>query len=150
VLPLRKNAHQQRQVLKPICVVVCCSVLQCVAVCCTVLHCVALCCNVLQCVAVYCSVSQCVAACCSALQRVLPLRRNAHPQHQVLEPICSAVCCSVLHCVVVCCSVLQSVTMRAAAAETEPPTMPGTRTNTATTWTRGRMGWLRLVGSLKL
>ena len=141
------------------------SELQCVALCYTlkhppplsrpfqgspVLHCVALCCNVLQCVAVYCSVSQCVAACCSALQRVLPLRRNAHPQHQVLEPICSAVCCSVLHCVVVCCSVLQSVTMRAAAAETEPPTMPGTRTNTATTWTRGRMGWLRLVGSLKL
>jgi len=34
---------------------VCCSVLQCVAVCCSVLQCVAVCCSVLQCVAVCCS-----------------------------------------------------------------------------------------------
>jgi len=35
--------------------------LQCVAVCCSVLQCVAVCCSVLQCVAVCCSVLQCVA-----------------------------------------------------------------------------------------
>jgi len=40
-------------------------VLQCVAVCCSVLQCVAVCCSVLQCIAVCCSVLQCVAVCCS-------------------------------------------------------------------------------------
>jgi len=59
------------------CVAVCCSVLQCVAVCCKVLQGVAGCCRTLQSVAVCCSVWQCVTACCSVLQRV-------------------AVCCSVL------------------------------------------------------
>ena len=55
-------------VMLPLCVAVCCSVLQFVAVCCSVLQCVAVCCSVLQCVAVCCSVLQCVAVCCSVLQ----------------------------------------------------------------------------------
>jgi len=42
----------------PLCVAVCCSMLQCVAVCSSVLQCVAVCCSVLQCVAVCCSVLQ--------------------------------------------------------------------------------------------
>jgi len=49
------------------CAAVCCSVLQCVAVCCSVSQCVTVCCGVLQCVAVRCSVLQCVAVCCSVL-----------------------------------------------------------------------------------
>ena len=40
----------------------------CVAVCCSMLQCVAVCSNVLQCVAVCCSVLQCVAVCRSVLQ----------------------------------------------------------------------------------
>ena len=45
----------------PVCVAVCCSVLQCVAACCSVLQRVAVCCRVLQCGVVCCSVQQCVA-----------------------------------------------------------------------------------------
>ena len=80
----------------------------------------------LQCVAVCCSVLQCVAVCCSVLQCVVVCC-------SVLK--CVAVCCSVLQCAAVCCSVLQCVAVRRSVFVT-------------TIWSD--MGWLRLVGSLKL
>jgi len=49
---------------------VCCSVVQCGAVCCSVLQCGAVWCSVVQCGAVCSSVVQCVAACCSVMQCV--------------------------------------------------------------------------------
>ena len=70
---------------------------------------------------VCCSVLQCVAVCCSVLQ-------------------CVAVCCSVLQCVAVCCSVLQCV----------DSTTRYVISYSAQYISCVYMGWLRLVGSLKL
>ena len=101
------------------------------AVCCRALQCVAVCCSVLQCIAVYCSVLQCVVVCwrvqsdylrypCSVLQSVAVLQ-------------CVAACCSRLPCVAVCCRVWKvcSWVHDIFVATTS-------------------MGWLRLVGFLKL
>jgi len=77
--------------------------------------------------AVSCSELQYVAVCCSVLQ-------------------CVAVCCSVLQCVAVCCSVLQCVAQKCRVLHhliTE-------HTNTIGNIASPDMGWLRLVGSLKL
>jgi len=62
----------------PLCVAVCCSVLQCNAVCCSALQCVAVCCSVTEkdyllsvaasCVAVWCSMLQYGTVCCSVLR----------------------------------------------------------------------------------
>ena len=116
-------------------VAACCSVLQmCCSVqpkygvvagnvCCSVLQCVAVCCSVLQCVAVCCSVLQCVAVCYG---------ERAAACCSVLQ--CAALCCGALHCVAGCCRV---------------QTVPG-NTNTEVAKDMLRMGWLRLVGSLKL
>jgi len=89
------------------------------------------CCSELLCVAVSYSVLhalQRIAACCSMFQHVA---------------VCVAACCSKLQCVAVCCSVLQrvaaccSVLQRVAACCLS--------FSLATT-----MGWLWLVGSIKL
>ena len=101
--------------------------LQCIAVCLAV----AVCCSVLQCIAVCCSVSQCVAVCRSVLQ-------------------CVAVCCSVSQCVVLrMCTQSQPSdhdeerwSFAAAAAQFS--------VNIAQTSAQIQIGWLRLVGSLKL
>ena len=124
----------------PLCVAVCCSVLQCVAVCCGVLQCVHtqqrrplylaqatqqrihMCCSVLQCVAVCCSVLQCAAVRCSVLQCVsMCVAVHCHEslinesRHTYLHMV--DMCCSVLQCVAVCCSVLQCVSMCVASTE---------------------------------
>jgi len=154
------------------CVAVCCSALQCVAVCCSVLQCVAMRCSWhrrwrfqqrirVWCAAVWCSVLQCVAVCCSALQYV-------------------AVCCSMLQCVAVCCSVLQcvvvgtrrrrlrsrirlwcvavcyiscrSVLQHSCAALVDTGCWGVLQLTSAMKFLRmdPGMGWLRLVGSIKL
>jgi len=82
-------------------------------------------CSVLQCVAVCGSVLQCATVCRCALQCVLALCVAA-----CVAGTCVAVCCSVLQCVAVWCSVLQCVVV--------------------CYWLIRDMGWLRLVGSLKL
>jgi len=105
----------------------CWSVLQCVAVCCSVLQCVAGCCSVLQCVAVCCSVLQCVAVCCSVLQ-------------------CVAVCCSV--------SAYERHNYRRVISHTSVSRV----SCHSYMWVMSHMwvsrvlhmGWLQLVGSLKL
>ena len=84
------------------------------------LQCAVVCCVVLQRVAVCCSVLQCAAMCCSVLQSV-------------------AVSCSVLRRVAVCDSVLQSVAAGLGKGKHESACGEG-----------AVMGWLRLVGSIKL
>ena len=117
------------------CVVVCCNVLQCVAVCCSALQCVAVCCSVLQCVAVCCSVLQCVAVRCSVLR-------------------CAAVCCSALQCAAVCCSVLQCVASRYIYQLIKISLLiescVGCEKMHMRMHQNTHMGWLRLVGCLKL
>jgi len=72
---------------------------------------------------------QCVAVCCSVLQ-------------------CVAVCCSVLQCVAVCCSVLQCVAVcnREQLLHSRAPV----ELNGLCYTHKCNMGWLQLVGSLKL
>jgi len=131
-------------------VAVCCSVLQCVAVCCSVMQCDAVCCSVLQCVAACCSMRQCmlhlVDSCCSIMgssQYLLVVSMLQCVLQYVA--ICYSVCCSVLQsvavCVAVCCNLLRCVLQRGGSMS----------------FCRGflsalvdGMGWLRLVGSLKL
>jgi len=131
---------------------VCHSVLQCVADCCSglgqrthvplsLLH-SGLC----------CSVSQCVAMCCRLLQWVRPKNSRAVVMFALRSLLqCVAECCSVLgknsctivilalrpllQCVAVCCNVLHYT-----------ETLWNTPQHTAT----NDMGWLRLVGSLKV
>jgi len=93
--------------ITPVCVAVCCSVLQCVAVGCSVLQCVAVCCSVLQYVVVYDSVLQWVwvrqsdnafshnaCTCCSVMQYVAVRCRLL---------LCVALCCN-MQCATVSCN----------------------------------------------
>jgi len=70
----------ESHVVMPVCVAVCCSVLQCVAVCCSVLQCVAVFCSVI-------SVLQQVEVCCL---------RHSECMSRMFVLQCVAVCCSVL------------------------------------------------------
>ena len=114
------------------------TVLQCVAVCCSVLQCVAVCCSVLQGVATYPNSPHPanhfthsrrresrdvhgVAVCCS----VLPHTATVHIPRCCSVRQCVAVCGSVLQCVAACCHILQTAHIQ-------------------------HMGWLRLVGLIKL
>jgi len=96
---------------------------------------------VLLCVAVCCSVLQCVAVCCSVYES--PLHPPASCAHSKIWVMCCsvlqcvAVCCSVLQCVAVCCSVLQCVALCS---------LQRLRHHRVCS----TMGWLRLVGSIKL
>jgi len=150
-----------------ICVAVCCSVLQCVAVCCNLWQCVEVHGSVLQCVAVLllccrcrnrraalcCIVLQCIVVCCNAV----PVRGSfvvacgsvlhcAAVYFRVRQ--CSAVCCIVLYGVATISRLLKitrlfyrisSLFKGSFAKETYHFKKPTTR-----------MGWLRLVSSLKL
>jgi len=116
---------------------VCCSVLQCVAVCCSVLQCVAVCCSALQYTRHFC-VLQCAAVCCSI--------------HVTF------VCCSVLQCVAVCCSIPVSfdiydnsyhVQFYRTHTHQQECTSNKSRFHQIG-FLSSTMGWLRLVGSLKL
>jgi len=84
--------------------------------------------GLLQCVAVCCSVLQCVAVSCQRVAR--DNRRQQETTRETNEGLlqCVSVCCSVLQCVAVCCSERTSMTALQEFG----------------------MGWLRLVGSLKL
>jgi len=135
-----------------------CNVLQRVAVCCGALQCVAMCIPHIfrqhttystQCVAVRCSAVCCSAVCCSAV-------------------CCSAVCCSAVCCSAVCCSapqcvisisfdctrhavpcnVLQRITLQVIAVHCNM-FFADFRLHTTCSLICS-MGWLRLVGSLKL
>ena len=124
----------------------CCSVLQRVVACCSVLQRVAACCSVLQCVAACCRVLQCVVVCCIELQRVAacsnvhikwPATDHVLPSPHLLGPAAPRYVCvnmKIYTCVCVCLYVtnrtLSSLRLLEPAALT--------------------MGWLRLVGSLKL
>jgi len=102
-------------------VYVCCSVLQCVAVCCSVWQCVAVRGSAWQCVAMHCSALHCVAVRCSALQYV-------------------AVRCSALQCVAVRYRVMQNFNSICGSTLRVSLSCPESV----------YMGWLQLVGSLKL
>jgi len=100
-------------------------------------------------------VLQCVAVCCSVLQRVAR-RLYVSKTHMSLQGAgvlqCVAVCCSVLQCVAACCSVLQrvaaccSVLQRVARSlyVCKPSKLQDERSSLVA------MGWLGLVGSLKI
>jgi len=119
-----------------------CSMLQWVAVCCSTLHygavrcsavqCGAVSCSAVQCSAVQCSAIQCNAVCCSASQ-------------------CVAVRCSALQCVAVRCSALQCVAVRCSALQCDAVRCSALQCDAVrcSPWSL-LMGWLRLVGSLKL
>ena len=113
---------------------VCCSVLHSVAVCCSVLQCVAVCCSVLQCVAVCCSVLQCVAVCCS-VKGVMHSRLMSRCTLQGC--VCVCVCACVRVCVCACMCVRVRVCTSVCVYVSDSVLETG-------------MGWLRLVGSLKL
>ena len=159
------------------CVAVCCSVLQCVAVCCSVLQCVlhyvavccSMCCSTLQCVAVCCSVLQCHGT--FVLQVAVMALSCCRLQ-------CVAVCRSVLLSSVVAArlilrSLLRGQTVRGLTTQKNPATLEQPRKyghrstlRSKEIWPQGcerpngsrsarlsrvsDMGWLRLVGSLKL
>ena len=132
-----------------VCVAVCCSVLQCVAVCCSVLQCVAVCCSVLQSVAERCIVLQCVAVCYSVVQ-------------------CDAVICSAVQCGAACVKWLKnqiadsiwggyglfcrisSLLQGSFAKETYNWIDPTNRSHPIVISTLVVMGWLWLVGSIKV
>jgi len=99
----------------------------CVAVCCSVLHCVAFCLIVSQCVVAVC--------CCSVLlQCVVAVCCCKTPSIEKREDMCCA-----LQCVAVCCSVSQCVAVSRCVSH-----VVSLRCRTPS------MGWLRLVGFLKL
>jgi len=96
---------------------------------------------------VCCSLLQSVAECCSVLQ----LGGHSHEPSRGCEVCCSvlqcvAVCCSVLQCSAVCCSVLQCV----AAWCSHELSGCSQVSNMCVCVSYTYMGWLRLVGSLKL
>jgi len=85
-----------------------------------------------------CFVLQCDAVCCS---HGMPLAMTLRVARGAVQ---SAVCCSVLQCVAVCCSVLQCVAVCCSVLQCDIMCCSMLQpSNTA-------MGWLRLVGSLKL
>jgi len=81
-------------------------------------------CSVVQCGAVWCSVVQCGVVWCSVLQ---------------YATVCCSVFCIVVLCAAVCCIMFQCV----AALEARPVSL-------SWSFSQKDMGWLRLVGSLKL
>ena len=104
------------------------------------LQCVAVCCSVLQCVAVCCSVLQCVAMAHVPCIKVEVGGAGLCQRHHVANELqCESysVCCNVLQCA--CCSVLQCV-----AVAYIPCIKVGV------VGLCPCMGWLQLVGSLKL
>jgi len=133
-------------------------VLQSVAECCSVLQSVAECCRVLQCVAECCRVLQCVAECC----RVLcwrPLSVWCRVRCSVPTPFVNQ--CAGAHPVLLCAcknapqkskllwgssrGILRGSAPQALAPQEAPRKEPSRCTSSATL-----MGWLQLVGSLKL
>jgi len=132
------------------------SVLHCVVLCCTVLHCAIsinlqwyqlLCCtfSVLQCVAVCCSVLQCAISINLQWYQLLGSLTNLLEQN--------GFCCtfSVLQCVAVCCSVLQCVAVR--FLNQFPMVYIVGIWCAFSNSSRNSihyMGWLQIVGSLKL
>jgi len=162
------------------CVAVCYCVLQCVAVCCSALQCVAVCCSVLQCVAVCCSALQSGAGksktgslpsllvfllsvyteicirktgakkgsrrLCNALQFIATHSNTLHRTASHCNTLQhTATHCIALHHTATHCNTLQHST-------THCNTLQHTATQQVLLrWAqREAMGWLRLVGSLKL
>ena len=82
-MDINKGAEDRAQLVRLLCVAVCCSVLQCVA-----------------CVAVWCSVLQFCG---------MDIDNGAEDQAHFVRLLSVAVCCSVLQRVAACCSVLQCV-----------------------------------------
>jgi len=138
----RKESAGRHSVLQF--VAVCCCVLHFVAVCCR--QRVAVCCSILHCVAVCCR--QCVAVCCSMMRK----GTGSAGRHFVLQ--CVAVCCSMLQCVAVYCSELQhGATCRAkemALLKGQQEDNFALQCDSVRCSVFKYMGWLRLVGSLKL
>jgi len=149
------------------CVAVCCSVLQCVAVCCSVLQCVAVCCSVLQCAAVYCSVLQCVAVCCIIRRQLLynhiitwrtPKINVTSFSTYTTYTVSSSVSNSVLTHSPICVRILSSAVFTFDFSRqwhyhtltNSRGMLRGTHTSTRSVFFDTGMGWLRLVGSIKL
>ena len=140
------------------CDAVWCSVLQGVAVWCSAMQCNAVRCFVLQCVVVCCSVLQCVAVCCSALQYVAIewTWSDLHAEVARIELQRFAVCCSALQCVAVCCSCMALPRVAACCSVLQCVAVSWIVCSgvmcVAAVCTRSLlyMGWLRLVGSLRL
>jgi len=120
-------------------------VLQCVAVCCSVSQCLAVCCSVLQCLAVCRSVLQCVAVCC--IFSLTWLDRIATKAVASLQ--WENVCCGVLRCVAVGECVLRRVAVCCSGRMCVAATKAVTFIHTSR-YPDIHMGWLRLVGSIKL
>jgi len=103
---------------------------------------------VLQCVAVCCSVLQCDVLCCIVLQLI----RRAY-----YCTCCAGLC--VMQCVAMCCNVLQYITVCGCVGvcwvlidviDTSAPRTCNSSTLQLSNSPTLHMGWLRLVGSLKL
>ena len=163
------NTQSSDLKLSPILFASSAGVLQCVAVCCSVLQCVAVCCSillvnssevnsqwsnlnmspilsassacVLQCVAACCSVLQCVAVCCSVLQCVVVGTRRRRLRSRIR-----------LWCVAVCYISCRSVLQHSCAALVDTGCWGVLQLTSAMKFLRmdPGMGWLRLVGSIKL